>query len=127
MIACFVCTLLGKSSFATCTKYIDLTIDTVEEKVKSVLVKTYLFGWIKIFKDKKVKEYNHHEQNGHKHVCNKCKNVKSIHTYPNQEPDIERESIVNTELLKEMKWYIQNDENWKWEDIERHYDKLKKN
>ena len=101
MTSCFICRLFGKNALATCSSYIDHTANIVKERIKSETVKTYLFGWIKIVEDKVFNEHSHTENNGRKPVCDKCKYVESITTYPDKKPEIvERDiSTMRDELV----------------------------
>jgi|TARA_R100000084_G_scaffold98749_1_gene52913 hypothetical protein len=101
MARCFICRLFGKNALATCSSYIDHTANIVKERIKSETVKTYLFGWIRIVEDRVFNEHSHTENNGHKPVCNKCKYVESVTTYPDKKPEVvERDiSTMRDELV----------------------------
>ena len=102
MESCFICRLFGKNALATCSTYIDHTINIVEKKIKSEIIKTYLFGWIKIVEDKMFDEHSHTENNGRKPVCHKCRYVESIATYPDKKPSVVKRdySAMRDELVQ---------------------------
>jgi hypothetical protein len=104
MTSCFICRLFGKNALATCSTYIDHTINIVEKKIKSEIIKTYLFGWIKVVEDKMFNEHSHTENNGHKPVCDKCKYVESIATYPDKKPSVVKRdhSTMREELVQHL-------------------------
>jgi hypothetical protein len=93
MTSCFICRLFGKNALATCSSYIDHTANIVKERIKSETIKTYLFGWIRIVEDKVFNEHSHTENNGHKPVCDKCKYVESVTTYPDKKPEVVQRDI----------------------------------
>ena len=117
MQKCFICSLLNINSLATISKHIDCTYNQIKDIIESVCVKTYLFGWIKIFEDKIVKKNTKHKNNGYKSVCNMHASVKYIETYPDKEPyvkheinlDDEKEEILDFIYKKFKKEELTND------------------
>ena len=81
MLTCFICSLLKKPSLAQFTAVIEHTIHTMEDVKKSVLTKTFLFGWIKIFEDKIVKNTYESERTSRFPVCCDHKKVTHLSTY----------------------------------------------
>ena len=81
MQQCFICSFLNINSPATKSKHIDCTYNQIKDIIESVCVKTYLFGWIKIFEDKIVKKNTKHKDNGYKGVCNMHASVKYVETF----------------------------------------------
>ena len=86
MGSCFICNLLGKASQPLFRAYIDHTIEIMENVKKSVLTKTFLFGWIKIFEDKIVKKFHHVECNKFYNVCCDHKNITNVTSYQSIAP-----------------------------------------
>ena len=104
MYSCFICNLLGKASQPLFTAYIDHTIEIIENVKESVLIKTFLFGWIKIFEDKIVKKFHHVECNKRYKVCCDHKNVTNVTSYKGyggKKPQITVNSNYNN-LLEEI-------------------------
>ena len=108
MASCFICRLFGKNALATCSSYIDHTANIVKERIKSETVKTYLFGWVKIVEDRVFNEHSHTENNGHKPVCDKCKYVESVTTYPNKKPEVVERDY--TAMREELVHYLSDGE-----------------
>ena len=100
MLICFICSLLDKTSLATQQVSINHTIKIAKKVKKPTVIKTFLFGWIKIVKDKMVTKLSEDKCDKLAHVCCDHRYVSKVVSYKGYDG---KKPIIEKSLPEDVK------------------------